>query len=157
MKNQKGISLIILILIVVIIIGIIIFIVASNQYNISADIEWGSKPSDEYYELLTASFDGKILGNGTGTFSKKSFDKLGKDVKKAKGKWFKNSDANFMSKVLYDNDVEMLTLTDGENVALFRFRNGDKSVAYNFLDEEWLKSYNLTDLNLFEGYKITIK
>ena len=157
MKNEIGITLIKLILIAVIIIGVIIFIVANNQYNIVADIEWGSKPSDEYYELLAASFDGKLLGNGTGTLSKESFDKLGKDVKKANGKWFKRSDSNFMSKVLYDDDVEMVTLTDGENVAIFRFRNGDNSVSYNFLDEEWLKIYNLTDLNLLEGYKIAIE
>lgn len=156
MKNQKGISLITLIILVVIIIGVIIFIVSNNQGKTMTKIEWGYTPSDEYYELLATAFDSRLLGSKEGTLSLASFNTLGKDVKKAGGKWFKKSNVNFWSQVVYEDNNEMVTLTDGEHVAIFNFTNGISGVSYYFADEELLTrmGYNI---NEFKGCKITIK
>ena len=91
MRNEKGITVIKLIIIAIIIIGVIIFIIANNQGNVMTDIEWGYMPSPEYYELRLAITTSETLGSGTGTLSLESFNTLGKDVKNANGKWFKNS------------------------------------------------------------------
>lgn len=157
MKNQKGITLITLIILAVIIIGIIIFIVANSQGNVMTDIEWGAMPSPEYYELRLAATTSETLGSGKGKLSLASFNTLGKDVKKANGRWFKNSNGNFRTLILDDENGEMVTLTDGEHVAIFSFDNGANSVSYSFFDEGLLKDYKLTDMNLLGGYKITIK
>jgi len=155
-KNEKGISLITLIIIAVIIIGVIIFIATNNKTNFKTNIEWGYTPSDEYFELLATAFDGKLLGNKEGTLSLESFNTLGRDVKKANGKWFKNSKVSFWSQVLYEDNNEMVTLTDGEHVAIFSFEEGVSGVAYYFVDEELLMrmGYNM---NEFKGCRITIK
>ena len=155
MKNQKGISLITLIIFIAIIIGVIIFIIANNQGNVMTDIEWGYMPSTEYYELRLAVTTSETLGNGT--LSLASFNTLGKDVKKANGKWFKKSNVNFRGKILDSDTGEMVTLTDGENVAIFMFDNGNNYVDYVFADEDYLEFLGMTQYNLLSGYKITIK
>lgn len=157
MKNQKGISLITLILIIVIIIGVIIFIVANNQGKTMTDIEWGYMPSSEYYELRLAATTSEVSGAGSGTLSLASFNTLGKDVKNAGGKWFKNSNVNFKTKILDADDTETVTLTDGEHVAIFRFKNGDNFVSYKFWDKDDIKAVEMEKFNLLNGYKITIK
>lgn len=154
MKNQKGITLIKLIIIAIIIIGVIIFIVANNQGNVMAEIEWGYMPSPEYYELRLAAATSAVYGNGS--LSLASFNSLGKDVKKANGRWFKKSNVNFRARIL-DSTDEMVTLTDGEYVAIFMFNDGDNYVKYVFADEEYLELLNMTKYNLLSGYKITIK
>lgn len=155
MKNQRGISLIKLLIIIAIVIGII-FIIANNQSKTMTNIQWGYMPSTEYYELRLAATTSEV-SNGTGTLSKSSFETLGRDVKNAKGKWFKNSNVNFKAKILDDHTGEMVTLTDGEHVAIFIFDNVSNYVSYHFFDEEQLKMYKMTDFNLLGGYKITIK
>lgn len=162
MKNQKGISLITLILIIVIIIGVIIFIVANNQGKTMTNIEWGYMPSSEYYELRLAATTSEVSGAGSGTLSLASFNTLGRDVKKAKGKWFKNSNVGFKTLILDDASGEGVTLTDGEHVAIFIFVNGNDYVFYMFLDKDQIKNSNVLDeslksKNLLGGYKITIK
>lgn len=156
MKNQKAIGLIKLIILAVIIIGVIIFIATNNKSNFKTTIEWGSKPSNEYFELLATAFDSKLLGTTNGTLSLASFNTLGRDVKKANGKWFKNSNVSFWSQVLYEDNNEMVTLTDGEHVAIFSFEEGVSGVSYYFVDEELLTrmGYNM---NEFKGCRITIK
>lgn len=156
MKNQKGITLITLIIIIAIVVIGIIFIVSKNQGDSRAQIEWGNKPSNEYYELLTVVFDNKLL-NKESTFSSTSFNTLGKDVKKAKGKWFKNSNASFKAKVTYDGTDELLSITDGEHVAVFCYHEGNSIVNYYFLNKKDIEIFNLADFNLFDGYRITIK
>ncbi len=155
MKKERGITLIKLIIIAIIIIGVIIFIVANNQGNVMADIEWGYMPSPEYYELRVAVLDSQLYGSGT--LSESSFEALGKDVKDAKGKWFKNSDANFRALILDGDTGEMTTLTDGEHVAIFLFTDGNDYVDYIFADEDFLETLGMSDYNLLGGYKITIK
>ena len=54
------------------------------------------------------------------------------------------------------NGTETVTLTDGEYVALFRFKNGEDFVHYYFYDEDDLQ-YSLKEYNLLQGYRITIK
>ena len=54
------------------------------------------------------------------------------------------------------NGTESVTLTDGEHVALFRFKNGEDFVHYYFYDEDDLQ-YSLKEYNLLQGYRITIK
>ncbi len=157
MKKERGITLIKLILIAIIIIGIIIFIVANNQGNVMTDIEWGYMPSPEYYELRLAATTSETLGSGTGTLSLESFNTLGKDVKKAGGKWFKKSNVNFRALILDDDTGEMVTLTDGEHVAVFIFNDGNDYVDYIFADEDFLETLGMSDYNLLGGYKITIK
>lgn len=156
MKSQKGISLIKLIIIAVIIVGVIIFIATKNKTNFRTTIEWGYTPSNEYFELLATAFDSKLLGSNEGTLSLESFNTLGRDVKKANGKWFKNSNVSFWSQVLYEDNNEMVTLTDGEHVAIFSFKDGVSGISYYFVDEELLMrmGYNI---NEFKGCKITIK
>lgn len=156
MKNEKGITLMKLIIIAVVIIGIIIFIVANNQGNVMTDIEWGYMPSSEYYELRLAATTSAI-SNGTGTLSIESFNTLGRDVKKAGGKWFKNSNVNFKTLILDDETGEMVTLTDGEHVAIFMFNDGNDYVDYTFADEDFLETLGMSDYNLLGGYKITIE
>lgn len=156
MKKEKGISLITLIILIAVIIGVIIFIVANNQGNVMADIEWGYMPSTEYYELRVAAAKSAI-SNGTGTLSLESFNTLGRDVKKAGGKWFKKSNVNFRTKILDDDTGEMVTLTDGEHVAVFTFNNGNNYVDYVFADEDFLEAIGMSNYNLLGGYKITIK
>ena len=156
MKNQKGISLIKSIFFAVIIIGIV-FIIANSQGNVMTDIEWGYMPSTEYYELRLAATTSETLGSGKGTLSLQSFNTLGRDVKKANGQWFKNSNVNFRTKILDDDTGEMVTLTDGKHVAVFMFNNGDNYVQYVFADEDFLETLGMTDYNLLGGYKITIK
>ena len=157
MKNQKGISLITLILIIVTIIGVIIFIVANNQGKTMTNIEWGYMPSSEYYELRLAATTSEVSGAGSGTLTLASFNTLGKDVKNAGGKWFKNSNVNFKTKILDADDTETVTLTDGEHVAIFRFKNGDNFVSYKFWDKDDIKAVEMEKFNLLNGYKITIK
>lgn len=157
MKSQKGIGLIKLIIVIVIIIGVIIFIVANNQGNVMTDIEWGYMPSPEYYELRLAATTSETLGSGTGTLSLESFNTLGKDVKDAKGKWFKNSNVNFRALILDGDTGEMTTLTDGEHVAIFLFDDGNDYVDYIFADEDFLETLGMSDYNLLGGYKITIE
>lgn len=155
MKNQKGISLITLIIFAVIIIGVIIFIVANNQGNVMTNIEWGYMPSTEYYELRVAALESQLYGSGT--LSKSSFETLGRDIKKAKGKWFKNSNVNFKTKILDDDTGEMVTLTDGKHVAVFIFNDGNDYVDYVFADKDFLETLGMSNYNLLGGYKITIK
>lgn len=146
MKNQKGITLIKLIIIVaIVIIGIILI---SNSSKSSTKIEWGYMPSTEYYELRVAVAQSNVDaldGSGKGIFSKSSFNTLGKDVKKAKGKWFKNSDVNFKASVLDNGNTEITTLSDGEHTATFTFDNSSNYVYYTFKNED------------HTGYRITIK
>lgn len=156
MKNQKGISIIALIFIVVVIFLIVVFIIANNHSRNMTDIEWGYIPSSEYYELRLAATTSEV-SNGSGTLKLTSFNTLGRDVKKAKGQWFKNSNLNFKTKILDADDTESVTLTDGEHVAIFRFKSGDNIVSYNFLDKNELKACGLETFNLLEGYRITIK
>lgn len=156
MKSQKGISLIMLIILIVVIFFIVVFIIAGNHSKKETYIEWGYMPSTEYYELRLAATTSEVSGSGKGTLSLASFNTLGKDVKKAKGKWFKNSNVNFKTKILDADDTETVTLTDGEHVAMFRFYNGENFVHYYFYDEDDLQ-YNLKEFNLLGGYRITIK
>lgn len=155
MKNQKGISLIALIIFIIAIFFIVIVFIALNHSQKETYIEWGYIPSSEYYELRLAATTSEVA-NGTGTLSQESFNTLGRDVKKAKGKWFKNSNVNFKTKILDADSTESVTLTDGEHVALFRFKNGEDFVHYYFYDEDDLQ-YSLKEYNLLQGYRITIK
>lgn len=161
MKNQKGISLIKLIIVAIIIV-VIISIVANSQGKSMVNIEWGYMPSTEYYELRLAATTSEVYGYASGTLSKSSFNTLGKDVKNAGGKWFKNSDVNFKTLILDDASGEGVTLTDGEHVAIFLFVDGNDYVFYMFLDKEEVKNSTVLDehlkeKNLFGGYKITIE
>ena len=157
MKKQKGISLITLIIIIAIII-VAIFIFASNKGKSMVNIKWGYMPSSEYYELRLATTTSEVSGAGSGTLSLASFNTLGKDVKKAGGKWFKNSDVNFKSFIIDDSSGEGVSLTDGEHVAIFILENGNNYVGYMFLDKNQVQKYNeMTGKNLLGGYKITIK
>lgn len=121
------------------------------------NIEWGYMPSSEYYELRLAATTSEVSGTGSGTLSLTSFNTLGKDVKKAGGKWFKNSNVNFKTKILDADDTESVTLTDGEHVAIFRFKDGDNFVRYTFWDKDDIKDVEMEKFNLLNGYKITIK
>lgn len=137
MKNQKGISLITIIIIVaIVIVGIIIISNSGGKTNVK--IEWGYMPSTEYYEL-------RVAGAGSGTLSLSSFNTLGKDVKKAGGKWFKNSNVNFKASVSDVDGMEITTLTDGTHTATFKFDNVSNYVNYTFEKKD------------NKGYKITIK
>ena len=143
MKNERGIGLIKLIFIVVAIIIVgIIFISVKNQV---VEIKWGYMPSTEYYELKLAATTSEVYGSGQGTLSLESFNTLGRDVKKAGGKWFKDSSVNFRASVEELNDGELTTLTDGEHTAIFTFTDGDDCVYYTFSNED------------HTGYRITIK
>lgn len=155
MKSQKGISLITLIILVVVIFFIVVFIIAGNHSKKETYIEWGYMPSSEYYELRLAATTSEV-SNGTGTLKLESFNTLGREVKKAKGQWFKNSNVNFKTKILDAYGTESVTLTDGEHVAIFRFKDGENFVHYYFYDENDLQ-YNLKEFNLLQGYRITIK
>lgn len=157
MRNQKGISLITIIIIVAIVI-IAIFIFASNKGKVTTNIAWDDMPSVEYYELRLAATTSEVSGAGSGTLSQASFNTLGKAVKKANGKWFKNSNVNFKSFILDDASGEGVSLTDGEHVAVFIRTNDNDYVGYMFLEtEQQLKYYNKTNKNLLGGYRITIK
>ena len=144
MKNKKGITLIKLIIIAVVIIGVIIFIVGSQNGG-AVKIEWGYMPSTEYYELILAATKSEIYGSGAGTLSLASFNTLGRDIKNAGGKWFKNSNVNFKASVEELEDGEVTTLSDGEHTATFVFTNGDNYVYYLFSNKN------------HKGYRITIK
>lgn len=156
MKSEKGITLMMLIIFAIIIIGVIVFIVTNNKGKTITDIEWGYMPSSEYYELRLAATTSEI-SNGTGTLSLESFNTLGRDVKKANGQWFKNSNVNFKTKILDADGTESVTLTDGEHVAIFRFKDGENFVHYYFEDKDGLKYLGLEEFNLLGGYRITIK
>lgn len=142
MRNEKGISLIPLIIIIAIVVGIIFIF---NSSKSSTEIKWGYMPSTEYYELRLAATTSEVNGSGKGTLSLASFNTLGKDVKKAKGKWFKNSNVNFKASVLDKDNMEITTLSDGEYTATFSFDNSSDYVYYTFKKED------------HTGYKITIK
>lgn len=143
MRSEKGITLTKLIIIVgIAIVGIILI---SNSSKSSTKIEWGYMPSSEYYELRLAATTSEVSGSGTGTLSQASFNTLGKDVKKAKGKWFKNSNVNFKASVLDNGNTEITTLSDGEHTATFTFDNSSNYVYYTFKSED------------HTGYRITIK
>lgn len=144
MKNKNGIALIKLIIIAIIIIGIIIFIVVSNQSKTKVNLEWGAMPSTEYYELKLAATTSEI-SNGAGTLSLASFNTLGRDVKNAGGKWFKDSNVNFKASVFESGGVEIVTLTDGKHTATFTAMQSLDYVIYTFTNED------------HTGYKITIK
>lgn len=143
MKNQKGISLIKLIIIVGIVIVGIILIFCSDKS--STKIKWGYIASSEYYELRLAATTSEAFGNGKGTLLQTSFNTLGKDIKKAKGKWFKNSNVNFKASILDTGNTEITTLSDGEHTATFTFDNSSNYVYYTFKSED------------HTGYRIIIK
>lgn len=143
MKSEKGITLVKLIFIVgIIIVGIILI---SNSSKSSTKIEWGYIPSPEYYELRLAATTSELYGAGSGTLSQASFNTLGKDIKKAKGKWFKDSNINFKASVLDNGNTEITTLSDGEHTATFTFDYSSNYVYYTFKNED------------HAGYRITIK
>lgn len=143
MKNQRGISLIKLIIIVgIVIVGIILI---SSRSKSSTKIEWGYMPSSEYYELRLAATQSEVYGSGKGTLSITSFNTLGKDIKKAKGKWFKDSSVNFKASILDSGKTEITTLSDGEHTATFTFDNSSNYVYYTFKSED------------HTGYRITIR
>jgi len=144
MKNNKGISLIKLIIIVAIII-IAIFIFANNQGKSKVNLQWGAMPSTEYYELKLAATTSEVYGAGSGTLSQASFNTLGRDVKNAGGKWFKDSNVNFKASVFESGGVEIITLTDGKHTASFTAMQSLDYVIYTFTTEDHI------------GYKITIK
>ena len=102
-------------------------------------------PSTEYYELILAATKSEIYGSGAGTLSLASFNTLGRDIKNAGGKWFKNSNVNFKASVEELEDGEVTTLSDGEHTATFVFTNGDNYVYYLFSNKN------------HKGYRITIK
>ncbi len=156
MKNQKKISLKKLILIAVIIIGVIIFITTNNKTNLKTNIEWGSKPSNEYFELLRIVLDSKLLKSEEGTLSLSSFNTLGKDVKKAGGKWFDSSIYDFWAQTLYKDNYEIVTLTNGWQIAIFMYKDGIDYVTYYFMSKEELRK-NGYDIIDFIGCKVTIK
>lgn len=117
-------------------------------------------PSTEYYELrvaVTQSNVDALNGSGEGIFPKSSFETLGRDVKKAKGKWFKKSNVNFRGKILDNANEDIVTLTDGEHVAIFKFGKSENYVKYMFLDKKQLKKYGMDDKKYFGGYRIIIK
>lgn len=101
--------------------------------------------SSKYYELRVATLRSEAYGAGSGTLSLASFNTLGKDVKKAGGKWFKNSTVNFKASVLDNGITEITTLSDGEHTATFTFDNSSDYVYYTFEKED------------HTGYRITIK
>lgn len=146
MKSEKGITLVKLIIIVgIIIVGIIIF---SNSNKSSTKIEWGYIPSVEYYELRLAATTSELYelnGTGSGTLSLASFNTLGRDIKNAGGKWFKDSNVNFKASVLDNGNMEITTLSDGEHTATFTFDNSSNYVYYTFKNED------------HTGYRITIQ
>lgn len=157
MKNPKRISPIKLIF-WAILISIILFIIANSQGNIMTKINWGYMPSTEYYELRLAATYSETLGNGKGSLSLASFNTLGRDVKKANGKWFKNSNVNFRTFIIDDDSGEGVTITDGEHVAFFTHISGNDYVGYMFLDRDQVQKYNeMLGKNLLGGYKIIIK
>lgn len=144
LKNQKGISIITLIIIVVIVIGAIV-IFANNQGKTNVEIEWGYMPSTEYYELRVAVAQSELYGAGKGTLSQTSFNTLGRDVKKAGGKWFKNNNVNFKASTSDLEGIEITTLSDGEHTATFKFKTDSNYVSYSYTNDD------------HKGYKITIK
>lgn len=156
MKNQKGITLISLIIIVVIII-VVILIFLNNNGKVETEIEWGYTPAPEFYELRLAAITSENYGSGKGTLSLASFNTLGRDVKKANGKWFEKNNLNFRSFVFDVYDIEQVTLTDGEHVAIFSFKNGENKVHYRFFDKNQAKSAFLDIKDPFSGSRITIK
>ncbi len=155
MKNKK-VNFKKLIFFAIIIIWILITIANNQGGSVWTDIKWGYMPSTEYYELKLAATRSEVLGSGKGTLSLTSFNTLGRDVKKAKGKWFKNTNVNFRAKTFEGTTGEMVTLTDGIHVAIFMFTSGDNYVQYTFADEDFLEYLGMTDYNLLGGYKITI-
>lgn len=143
MKNEKGISIITLIIIIaIIVVAIVIFL--SSQGKDKVNLEWGAMPSTEYYELKLAATTSEVA-NGAGTLSLASFNTLGRDVKNAGGKWFKDSNVNFKASVFESGGVEIVTLTDGKHTASFTVMQNLDYVIYTFTNED------------HTGYKITIK
>ena len=132
MKNQKEIGLIALIIIIIMVVAGIMLIFNGGKY--STKIKWGYIPSSEYYELRLAATTSE-LSNGTGTLSQSSFNSLGKDIKKAGGKWFKDSNVNFKASATDEGSTEITTLSDGENTATFIFDNVSDYVSYTFEKE----------------------
>src|SRR5699024_9920384 len=98
----------------------------------------------EYYELKLAAITSEA-SNGTGTLSLESFNTLGRDVKDAGGKWFKDSNVNFKASVFESGGVEIITLTDGKHTASFTSMQSLDYVIYTFTNED------------HTGYKITIE
>jgi type II secretory pathway pseudopilin PulG len=143
MKNERGITLIKLIIIIVLVV-IAIFIVVSNLGKSKVNLQWGAMPSTEYYELKLAAITSEA-SNGTGTLSLESFNTLGRDVKDAGGKWFKDSNVNFKASVFESGGVEIITLTDGKHTASFTSMQSLDYVIYTFTNED------------HTGYKITIE
>lgn len=144
MKNNKGIGLIKLIIIIaIIVVAIVIF--ASNFGKTKVNLQWGAMPSTEYYELKLAATTSEVNGAGQGTLSLASFNTLGRDVKNAGGKWFKDSNVNFKASVLESGGVEIITLTDGKHTASFTSMQNLDYVIYTFENED------------HTGYRITIK
>ena len=143
MKNDKGITIITLIIIIaIVVVAIVIFF--SNQGKTKVNLEWGAMPSTEYYELKLAATTSEVY-SGAGTLSLASFNTLGRDVKNAGGKWFKNSNVNFKASVFESGGVEIVTLTDGKHTATFTAMQNLDYVIYTFTNED------------HTGYKITIK
>ena len=143
MKNERGITLIKLIIIIVLVV-IAIFIVVSNLGKSKVNLQWGAMPSTEYYELKLAAITSEA-SNGTGTLSLERFNTLGRDVKDAGGKWFKDSNVNFKASVFESGGVEIITLTDGKHTASFTSMQSLDYVIYTFTNED------------HTGYKITIE
>lgn len=144
-----------LIILAVIVIGVIIFIVGSQNGG-AVKIEWGSKPSNEYFELLNIVFESKLLKRDEGTLSLSSFNTLGKDVKKAGGKWFNSSIYDFWAQTLYKDNYEIVTLTNGWQIAIFMYKDGIDYVTYYFMTKEELmkNGYDIID---FICCEVTIK
>lgn len=126
----------------IVIIAIVIF--ASNGKT-KVNLQWGAMPSTEYYELKLAATTSEVSGAGSGTLSLASFNTLGKDVKNAGGKWFKDTNVNFKASVFESGGVEVITLTDGKHTASFTSMQNLDYVIYTFTNED------------HTGYKITIK
>lgn len=157
MKNQKGISLITLIILITIIAGVIIFIIANNQGNTRTFIEWEIPFPSAYYELRLAATKSEVYRDVEGVLSSTSFESLGKDIKKSKGKWFKNNNSNFKAVVLDTENTEQTILTNGEYVAIFQFFIEKDYVFYVFCHKDNLEAYGYPNYNKFDFYTIKIE
>ena len=156
LKNSRGISLVKLILIIVAIIIVINIFVNNVLPKQIIAMEREDFPSVEYYELRLAATQSEIYGGyGKGTFSLESFNTLGRAIKKAHGKWFKDNTVNFKVAVLEAEDLEDFNLneliTDEEVTVL----SDGQQTAIFIVDNESVR-YSLNDFD-YPGYRITIK
>ena len=146
MKNQKGISLIVIVIIIAIVIVGIIIISNSGKYELNNNESIAySTLRREYYKSLQYT----VENNTFGSITRNDLNTLGKVAKHKNGKWFNDVKQTITVKIADKSDKEQIVMiSHGGYVATF--------TVDNYTMHCYLLDYSFEQKKLDGGVIVTI-